>query len=77
MTAAVKNLKNEARQLSVAEQEELAYSILEDIPPVDDLMEEQMKIVARRMENVRLGKSKLIPMKEAFRRMDEAAKISR
>ena len=74
MTAAVQILKNKVRELSIEEQEELAYAILDEIPLVDDRMEEQMKIVAQRMENVRLGKSKLIPMDEAFRRMDEAAK---
>ncbi len=76
MTATMENLKNEARQLTVQEREELAYAILSEIPPDDDLMEEQMKIVAQRMENVRLGKSKLIPIDEAFRRMNEAARVS-
>ena len=76
MTATVETLKNEARQLSVREREDLAYAILEEISP-DELMEEQMEIVAQRIENVRLGKSKLIPMEEAFRRMDAAAKGSR
>ena len=76
MTATVENLKNEARQLSVREREDLAYAILNEISP-DELMEEQMKIVAQRMENVRLGKSKLVPMEEAFRRMDAAANGSR
>jgi CRISPR/Cas system-associated protein Csm6 len=74
MTAAVEHLRKEARRLSHEEQEELAYAILDEIPIGDDLMDEQMKIVEQRMENVRLGKSKLIPMDEAFRRMDEAAK---
>jgi len=77
MTATVENLKNEARLLSVEDREELAYAILDEIAPLDDLMEEQMKIVALRMEDVRLGKSKLIPMEEAFRRMDAAAKGTR
>lgn len=72
MNATVENLRNEARLLTVREREDLAYAILEEIPP-DELMEEQMKVVAQRMENVRLGKSKLIPMEEAFRRMDAAA----
>lgn len=76
MTATVEKLKNEARLLSVREREDLAYAILEEIPP-DELMEEQMKVVAQRMENVRLGKSKLIAMEEAFGRMDAAANGSR
>lgn len=71
MTATVENLRNEARLLTAREREDLAYAILEEIPP-DELMEEQMKVVAQRMENVRLGKSKLIPMEEAFGRMDAA-----
>ena len=74
MTAAVESLKDKARQLSFEEQEELAYAILDDMPMAGDLIEKQMKIVAQRMENVSLGKSKLIPMEEAFRRMDKAAK---
>jgi putative addiction module component (TIGR02574 family) len=77
MTATVENLRNEARLLTVDEREELAYAILDEIPPAADLMAEQMKIVAQRMENVRLGKSKLIPMEEAFRRMDAAANVSK
>jgi CRISPR/Cas system-associated protein Csm6 len=74
MTAAVKHLVEEALRLAPEEREELAYAILDETLLANDLVEEQMKIVAQRMENVRLGKSKLIPMEEAFRRMDEAAK---
>jgi 2-phospho-L-lactate guanylyltransferase (CobY/MobA/RfbA family) len=73
MTAIMENLKNEARLLSAEEREELAYAILGEIPYSNELIAEQMKIVAQRMENVQLGKSKLIPIEEAFLRMDEAA----
>ncbi len=69
MNAAVAELLEKALLLPQEEREELADAILDHSEPDEEYMAELLKVVEQRMENVRTGKSKLIPADEVFREM--------
>ncbi len=71
MTAEVAELLERALQLPQEAREELADAILEHSEPDEEYMAELLKVVEQRMENVRTGKSKLIPAEEAHRSVRE------
>jgi len=73
MTAAVKHLVEEALRLAPEEREELVETLLSHSEPDEEWTNAWIEECKRRMEDVRTGKSKLIPADEVFRRMDEAA----
>ena len=73
MTAAVKHLVEEALRLAPEEREELVETLLSQQEPDEEWTKAWQDEISRRMEDVRTGKAKLIPMEEAFRRMDQAA----
>jgi putative addiction module component (TIGR02574 family) len=73
MTAAVKHLVEEALRLAPEEREELVETLLSHQEPDEGWAQAWEEEISRRMEDVRIGKAKLIPMEEVFRRMNEAA----
>lgn len=72
MNAAVKHLVEEALRLAPEDREELVDSIIEQIEPHQEWTDEWVAECNRRMEDVRSGKSKLIPEEEAHRRIRQA-----
>jgi len=71
-TAAVEHLVEEALHLSREARLELVEALLELSAPAQDFIEEQMKTVVSRMEDVQEGRSVLISADEAHRRVREA-----
>lgn len=71
MTAAVKHLVEEALRLAPEEREELVETLLRHSEPDQEWTDAWVAECARRMEDVRSGKSKLIPGDEVFKMMDE------
>jgi hypothetical protein len=69
MTAEVAELLEKAMLLPQEAREELAEAILDQSEPDEEYMAELLAVVEQRMENVRTGKSKLIPADEVFREM--------
>ncbi|MBG7607860.1 MAG: addiction module protein [Verrucomicrobia bacterium] len=72
MTAAVKQLVEAALRLAPEERDELVESILEQSEPDQEWTDSWVAECERRMEDVRSGKSKLIPAEEAHRRIRQA-----
>jgi putative addiction module component (TIGR02574 family) len=74
MTAAVKDLVEEALHLAPEEREELVETLLSHQEPDEGWAQAWEEEISRRMEDIRrTGKAKLIPAEEVFRRMDAAA----
>ena len=67
MTAAVKHLVEEALRLAPEEREELVETLLSHSEPDAEWANAWIDECERRMEDVRSGKSKLIPAEEAHR----------
>ena len=65
MSTAVAHLLNEAMLLPPEARIDLVEAVLERSPVSEDFLAAQMNVVSGRMENVRTGKSKLIPADEA------------
>ncbi|MEN3943672.1 addiction module protein [Prosthecobacter sp. SYSU 5D2] len=65
MNAAVAHLFEEVLLLPSDSRTELVEAILERSAPSDELLKQQLEVVARRMENVRTGVSELTPATEA------------
>lgn len=72
MTAAVADLVEAALLLPSESRTELVEAILERSDSAPGFIAAQMETVRRRMDNVRTGKSALIPAEEAHRRVREA-----
>ena len=72
MTAAVKHLVEEALRLAPEEREELIGTLLSHSEPDQEWTDAWVAECERRMEDVRSGKSKLIPAEEAHRRIRQA-----
>ena len=72
MTAAVAHLVEEALRLPSESRTELVEAILEKAAPSQEFLDEQMRQVRRRMEEVREGRSPLVPADEAHRKVREA-----
>ena len=67
MTTTVAQLVEKALLLPSEDRTELVEAILEGTPPSDSYLSDQMELIAERMENVRTGKSILIPAEDAHR----------
>lgn len=72
MTTSVAHLVQEALLLPGDERTELVEAILEGSAPSDDFIQTQMKVIAERMEDVRAGRSHLIPAEEAHKAVRKA-----
>lgn len=72
MTATVANLVKQAMSLPNDSRTELVEAILAEAKPSQEFLADQMKVVRQRMDNVREGRSELIPAEEAHRRVREA-----
>ncbi len=72
MTATVTSLVEQAMSLTSESRTELVEAILAEAKPSDAFLSDQMKIVRQRMNNVRDGRSELVPAEEAHRRVREA-----
>jgi len=72
MNAAVKHLVEEALRLTPEDREELVGTLLSRSEPDLEWTEAWVAECNRRMEDVRSGKSKLIPEEEAHRRIRQA-----
>ncbi|MBK8094073.1 MAG: addiction module protein [Verrucomicrobiaceae bacterium] len=75
MSAAVAHLLNEALLLPTESRIELVEAVLERSEPSPEFISQQMEVVARRMENVRTGASRLIPAEEAHQRVLDSLKL--
>jgi len=72
MNAAVKHLVEEALRLAPEDREELVGTLLSRSEPDLEWTDAWVVECDRRMEDVRSGKSKLIPEEEAHRRIRQA-----
>ena len=72
MNAAVKHLVEEAQRLTPEDREELVGTLLSRSEPDLEWTDALVVECDRRMEDVRSGKSKLIPEEEAHRRIRQA-----
>lgn len=72
MTAAVTTLVKQAMSLPSEDRTELIEAILAESRPAPEFLDEQMKVVRERMDNVREGRSHLVPADEAHRQVREA-----
>ncbi|HRQ88511.1 MAG TPA: addiction module protein [Bacteroidia bacterium] len=77
MTATVERLVQEALLLPSESRTELVEAILEGTLPSPEWIEPQMAVVLERIENVREGRSALIPEEEAHRRVRESLRETR
>lgn len=71
MTAEVSELLEKAMLLPQEAREELAEAILEKSEPSEEYIADLVALAEQRMENVRTGKSKLIPAEDVFREIYE------
>lgn len=65
MSAVTAQILQQAMLLPWEDRTELVEAILEQSQPTDEFIQTQMEIVSRRMEQVRVGQSRLIPAEEA------------
>ena len=72
MIAAVSHLVDQALLLPIESRTELVEAILERTAPSKQFIDGNMSNVRRRMEDVREGRSQLIPAEESHRRVREA-----
>jgi hypothetical protein len=72
MSATVADLVKQAMSLPNDSQTELVEAILANAKPSREFIDEQMKTVRQRMNNVREERSELIAADEAHRRVREA-----
>ncbi|MBX3739823.1 MAG: hypothetical protein KF712_02440 [Akkermansiaceae bacterium] len=72
MALTVEHLVQEALLLPSESRTELVEAILERTPPSAEFMRDQTSVVLGRMENVREGRSALIPDAEVHRQIREA-----
>ncbi len=77
MTSTVERLVQEALLLPSESRTELVEAILESNSPSPEFIEEQMTVVLQRIENVRAGRSVLVPDAEAHRRVRESLSEAR
>lgn len=71
MTAAVKHLVEEPLRRAPEERDELVETLLSHSEPDQEWTDAWVAECERRMEDVRSGKSKLIPGDEVFKMIDE------
>ena len=72
MTSSVAHLVEEALLLPGDERTELVEAILERSAPSEEFIRQQMAVVSGRMEDVRAGRSQLIPAEQAHREVRKA-----
>ena len=72
MTARVEHLIEEALLLPTDSRTELVEAILESSAPASEFIAHHMDLVLRRMDDVREGRSQLVPAEEAHRRVRQA-----
>jgi putative addiction module component (TIGR02574 family) len=72
MTTTASRLLEQVLLLPEDEREELVGNILDQSLPPSDFVAEQMITVRRRIEDVKEGRSALIPAEEAHQRVREA-----
>lgn len=67
MSTAVADLLDDAKGLSEVSRIDLAERILETLDYSDEVRDSHLEIIQRRVDEVKLGKVKLIPADEVFR----------
>jgi len=77
MTAIAENILKEALQLEPEERERIAQALLRPVPEDEECLAEWLQLAEQRRENVRLGKSRLVPAEEAFERLGRAPEKTR
>jgi putative addiction module component (TIGR02574 family) len=72
MTTTAAQLLKQAMDLPEEERAELVDALLESLPLPERYLGEQLAVVSRRMENVKEGRSRLIPAEEPHRSVRKA-----